>query len=360
MSIGARGGMMDGMRPPLADVLDLEPHPEGGWFRQTWFTPHTVTLPTVACERPPPSSTSSCPPASPRPGTGSPPTRCGLPTPARSCSSWAAPEPAALRGWRRPGRARSRPHGGSGGPGGRPRDVWQRTVPGDDDALVSRLVSPGFDFADFGSRRAAPRRPQRETARTSWSEATTATSPSRSVRCTSNPLLLQGVQRRGRGVPVVVALADADEREPPVDVVEDAVVAVARPVVRHLEHVDVAPPGRVERGLVDHLHRGLALDVSREQHADPADMHRQHDRRVVGHRAGVDASGRPPDVRRRPCRPRAAHRLAAGRAARAGGRRDGPLGLPPRAGPAPAWRGSRRPVVRAPQRVLRRGPRGSA
>ena len=25
-----------GARPPLAQRLDLEPHPEGGWFRQTW------------------------------------------------------------------------------------------------------------------------------------------------------------------------------------------------------------------------------------------------------------------------------------------------------------------------------------
>jgi predicted cupin superfamily sugar epimerase len=23
-------------RPPLADLLDLAPHPEGGWFRETW------------------------------------------------------------------------------------------------------------------------------------------------------------------------------------------------------------------------------------------------------------------------------------------------------------------------------------
>jgi predicted cupin superfamily sugar epimerase len=30
-----------------------------------------------------------------------------------------------------------------------PAHVWQRTVPGDDDALVSCLVSPGFDFVDF-------------------------------------------------------------------------------------------------------------------------------------------------------------------------------------------------------------------
>ncbi len=26
-------------RPPLADQLDLQPHPEGGWFRETWRSP---------------------------------------------------------------------------------------------------------------------------------------------------------------------------------------------------------------------------------------------------------------------------------------------------------------------------------
>jgi predicted cupin superfamily sugar epimerase len=26
-------------RPPLAEQLDLSPHPEGGWFRQTWRAP---------------------------------------------------------------------------------------------------------------------------------------------------------------------------------------------------------------------------------------------------------------------------------------------------------------------------------
>lgn len=30
-----------------------------------------------------------------------------------------------------------------------PSGVWQRTVASDADALVSCLVSPGFDFADF-------------------------------------------------------------------------------------------------------------------------------------------------------------------------------------------------------------------
>lgn len=26
-------------RPPLAEQLDLSPHPEGGWFRETWRSP---------------------------------------------------------------------------------------------------------------------------------------------------------------------------------------------------------------------------------------------------------------------------------------------------------------------------------
>jgi predicted cupin superfamily sugar epimerase len=30
-----------------------------------------------------------------------------------------------------------------------PAGVWQRTLPGPADALVSCLVSPGFDFDDF-------------------------------------------------------------------------------------------------------------------------------------------------------------------------------------------------------------------
>jgi uncharacterized protein len=30
-------------RPTMAELLDLEPHPEGGWFRQTWKSPMTIT-----------------------------------------------------------------------------------------------------------------------------------------------------------------------------------------------------------------------------------------------------------------------------------------------------------------------------
>ena len=33
------------MRPPLADLLDLEPHPEGGWYRQTWRAGPRVRTP---------------------------------------------------------------------------------------------------------------------------------------------------------------------------------------------------------------------------------------------------------------------------------------------------------------------------
>lgn len=29
-------------RPPLAEQLDLRPHPEGGWFRETWRSPVTI------------------------------------------------------------------------------------------------------------------------------------------------------------------------------------------------------------------------------------------------------------------------------------------------------------------------------
>lgn len=31
-------------RPPLAESLDLNPHPEGGWFRETWRSAETVAL----------------------------------------------------------------------------------------------------------------------------------------------------------------------------------------------------------------------------------------------------------------------------------------------------------------------------
>ena len=130
------------MRPPLADALGLDPHPEGGWYRQTWASPVEVTLPDGRV----------------RPTA----TLIYFLLPAGESSAWHRVASDEL--WLA--------HTGAvtlelGGPGPTPTDptsvvcdlgnaqvlvpagVWQRTVPADADALVSCLVSPGFDFADF-------------------------------------------------------------------------------------------------------------------------------------------------------------------------------------------------------------------
>ncbi len=129
-------------RPALAEALDLEPHPEGGWYRQTWASPVTVDLPDGRV----------------RPTA----TLIYFLLPAGESSAWHRVASDEL--WLS--------HHGAvalelGGDGPRPANevrvavdasspqalvpagVWQRTVPADADALVSCLVSPGFDFADF-------------------------------------------------------------------------------------------------------------------------------------------------------------------------------------------------------------------
>lgn len=40
------------MTPPLAAALGLEPHPEGGWYRRTWATGHEVVPDGYAGARP--------------------------------------------------------------------------------------------------------------------------------------------------------------------------------------------------------------------------------------------------------------------------------------------------------------------
>lgn len=131
------------MRPPLADALDLAPHPEGGWYRQTWVSPETVALPDGRV----------------RPTA----TLIYFLLPAGESSAWHQVRSDEI--WLA--------HSGTvivqlGGSGAAPADevttvvvdaeqpqglvpagVWQRTVPAAEDALVSCLVSPGFDFADF-------------------------------------------------------------------------------------------------------------------------------------------------------------------------------------------------------------------
>jgi predicted cupin superfamily sugar epimerase/GNAT superfamily N-acetyltransferase len=131
------------VRPPLADTLGLEPHPEGGWYRQTWVSPVSVTLPDGRV----------------RPTA----TLIYFLLPAGESSAWHRVSSDEL--WLAHAGSVTLELGGDGAapdepsssvtvdPGHPqalvPAGVWQRTVPGDTDALVSCLVSPGFDFADF-------------------------------------------------------------------------------------------------------------------------------------------------------------------------------------------------------------------
>ncbi len=124
--------------------LGLEPHPEGGWFRQTWRSPVEVTLPDGRVR-----------------ATA---TLIHFFLPAGESSEWHVVASDEL--WiAQSGAVRLELAGTGERPGAEiqqhtcavgsepqvlvPAGVWQRTVPTDADALVSCLVSPGFDFADF-------------------------------------------------------------------------------------------------------------------------------------------------------------------------------------------------------------------
>lgn len=136
----ATGGM-----PQLARELGLEPHPEGGWYRQTWSSPITVTLPDGRV----------------RPTA----TLIWFLLPNGDSSAWHRVSSDEI--WLAHTGTVTLELGGSGagpiperqyavgtGEGASsqalvPAGVWQRTLPRDEEALVSCLVSPGFDFADF-------------------------------------------------------------------------------------------------------------------------------------------------------------------------------------------------------------------
>jgi predicted cupin superfamily sugar epimerase len=131
--------------PALAQELGLEPHPEGGWYRETWRSSVDVVLPDGRRR--------------------SSATLIWFLLPSGASSAWH--RVASDEIWLA--------HTGSvqlelGGDGpqpmsletvtvgtdhGRstqalvPANTWQRTIPGPADALVSCLVSPGFDFDDF-------------------------------------------------------------------------------------------------------------------------------------------------------------------------------------------------------------------
>ncbi|WP_132421912.1 cupin domain-containing protein [Pseudonocardia endophytica] len=139
-------------RPELAAALDLAAHPEGGWYRRTWTSPVSV----ATAHGPRPTATAIL---------------YLLDGPSRwhrvrseELWMWHAGSPVALA------------DGGDGDDTDDPADVppatlgppddtgalpqlripagnWQRaTLLGPEPALVTCVVSPGFDFADFEMR----------------------------------------------------------------------------------------------------------------------------------------------------------------------------------------------------------------
>jgi hypothetical protein len=137
-------------RPPLAEQLDLAPHPEGGWYRETWRSPVSLRPEGYGGQR----SAATAIYFLLQPGER---------------SRWHVVRSDELWLW----------HGGGpvalqlGGAGGEPATgtdivlgadlaagqqpqavvpggVWQRAAPADEaPALVSCVVVPGFDCADF-------------------------------------------------------------------------------------------------------------------------------------------------------------------------------------------------------------------
>jgi predicted cupin superfamily sugar epimerase len=147
-------------RPALAAALGLEAHPEGGWYRRIWSSPVTVDPPGYGATRP----TATAIHYVLGPGEESVWHRV------RSDELWFWHRGVALSLWLGgdgatpavPGTAHVLGSGAVDGerpallvPGGH----WQRAAPrpgsghdgGPDDGavLVSCVVSPGFDFADF-------------------------------------------------------------------------------------------------------------------------------------------------------------------------------------------------------------------
>ncbi|ALE74584.1 cupin [Pseudonocardia sp. EC080610-09] len=135
-------------RPDLAAALDLAPHPEGGWYRRTWTSPASVPTPH-----------------------GGRPTATAILYLMDGPGRWHRVRSTELWLWHS-GSAAELVLGGDGDAPGTeqvlrlgaadpetlpqrevPAGVWQRAYPlGDEPVLVSCVVSPGFDFADFELR----------------------------------------------------------------------------------------------------------------------------------------------------------------------------------------------------------------
>ncbi len=142
---------MSDARPWLADQLDLSPHPEGGWYRQTWTAGPSFT----PAGYPGPRSAASAIYFALHPGEE---------------SRWHRVRSDELWLWHRGGPLRLLLGGGDARPSERPAEillgadlavgerpqvlvpggVWQAGRPAAaEPVLVSCIVAPAFDFADF-------------------------------------------------------------------------------------------------------------------------------------------------------------------------------------------------------------------
>jgi predicted cupin superfamily sugar epimerase len=138
-------------RPATAEALDLLPHPEGGWYRETWRSGVTFTPPGYPGER--------------HSATGIyfllPPGEESMWHVVRSAEVWlwhrGGPLALYLGGdGERPSETQEAVTLGADVADGQvpqavvPAGVWQAAHPsGDEEVLVSCVVSPGFDFTDF-------------------------------------------------------------------------------------------------------------------------------------------------------------------------------------------------------------------
>jgi predicted cupin superfamily sugar epimerase/uncharacterized protein (DUF952 family) len=134
-------------RSQTAEEYDLLPHPEGGWYRRTWTSPRSVETPN-----------------GPRPTA----TAIYFLLPPGQTSAWHVVSSAELWLWHRGGPLTLSLAGTGEEPADDPQQVvlgvgagqspqalvpagtWQRaTASATVETLVSCVVSPGFDFADF-------------------------------------------------------------------------------------------------------------------------------------------------------------------------------------------------------------------
>jgi len=132
-------------RPPLAEQFDLQPHPEGGWFRETFRSETEINPPGYE-------------------GSRAAATAIYFLLNPGEQSAWHVVRSDELWFWHSGGPLELR-FGGAGeqpveetvavlGPTNPqvriPAGVWQAAVPAaQEPVLVSCVVSPGFDFADF-------------------------------------------------------------------------------------------------------------------------------------------------------------------------------------------------------------------